>query len=539
MLNSPKPPLQRIGPETDWSDRLPAMLPVGISFEPEALRNRLQQTDRAWFIIRDIAGRYGLAAGLEPSPFPGAATHPEYRVCGYLPAKSATDLGSAAFRETFGVQYAYMTGSMANGIASEALVVAGARAGFLSSFGAAGLAPARVEQAIRQLRQTIPERTWASNLIHSPNEPAMEQACVDLYLRHGVSVVEASAFIELTPALVQYRAAGIEPDCTGRLQARNRILAKVSRTEVARRFLEPPPARLLRQLVEAGRITEQQAQWAATLPMADALTGEADSGGHTDNRPLVSLLPQLIGLRNGMAQAYPAVHRVMVGAAGGIGTPEAIVAALVLGADYVLTGSINQSCTEAGTSLQVKQWLAEAEMADMMMAPAADMFELGASVQVLKRGTLFGVRAQKLYDMYRLYDSWATIPERERNKIERQIFRRSYEAVWQETQAFFRERDPAQLDLASQNPKHRLALVFRWYLGQSSVWANTGLEERQIDYQVWCGPAMGAFNQWVPTAGLETPQQRTVAKVGHALLEAAARYWRQQYLREQGFESSL
>ena len=42
-----------------------------------------------------------------------------------------------------------------------------------------------------------------------------------------------------------------------------------------------------------------------------------------------------------------------------------------------------------------------------------------------------------------------------------------------------------------------MALVFRWYLGQSSHWANAGEPSRTVDYQVWCGPAMGAFNEWV------------------------------------------
>jgi trans-AT polyketide synthase, acyltransferase and oxidoreductase domains len=42
-----------------------------------------------------------------------------------------------------------------------------------------------------------------------------------------------------------------------------------------------------------------------------------------------------------------------------------------------------------------------------------------------------------------------------------------------------------------------MALVFRWYLGQSPVWANQGDADRKIDYQIWCGPAMGAFNEWV------------------------------------------
>ncbi len=45
--------------------------------------------------------------------------------------------------------------------------------------------------------------------------------------------------------------------------------------------------------------------------------------------------------------------------------------------------------------------------------------------------------------------------------------------------------------------------MFRWYLGLSSRWANAGEAGRQLDYQVWCGPAMGAFNEWAKGSFLE------------------------------------
>ena len=71
-----------------------------------------------------------------------------------------------------------------------------------------------------------------------------------------------------------------------------------------------------------------------------------------------------------------------------------------MGAAYVVTGSVNQACVESGASEHTKNLLAHADMADVMMAPAADMFEMGVKVQVLKKGTLFPMRAQKLYELY-------------------------------------------------------------------------------------------------------------------------------------------
>ena len=76
------------------------------------------------------------------------------------------------------------------------------------------------------------------------------------------------------------------------------------------------------------------------------------------------------------------------------------------------------------------------------MAPAADMFEMGVKVQVLKRGTLFAMRAAKLYELYRTHPSLEAIPAAERVRLEKDLFRAPLESIWNETREFFRERDP-------------------------------------------------------------------------------------------------
>ena len=53
-----------------------------------------------------------------------------------------------------------------------------------------------------------------------------------------------------------------------------------------------------------------------------------------------------------------------------------------------------------------------------------------------------------------------------------------------------------------------MALVFRSYLGQASRWANAGVPERRADYQIWCGPAMGSFNQWCKGTFLADVKER-------------------------------
>jgi trans-AT polyketide synthase/acyltransferase/oxidoreductase domain-containing protein len=268
--------------------------------------------------------------------------------------------------------------------------------------------------------------------------------------------------------------------------------------------------------------------------VAEDITVESDSGGHTDNRPLGSLFPTIVALRDELMSHYGYDQSIRVGAAGGIGTPTAAAAAFALGAAYIVTGSINQASLESGLSDAGKQMLAKADLADVIMAPAADMFEMGVKVQVLKRGTMFSVRGHRLFEVYRQFESLESIPMEQRLKLEKDIFQDSLEHIWDETERFFLNRDPQQLVRAHKDAKHRMALVFRWYLGNSSRWAIYGTEERRLDYQIWCGPAMGAFNVWTAGSFLEHPANRGVVQIALNIMEGAAVITRAHQLRTYG-----
>jgi trans-AT polyketide synthase, acyltransferase and oxidoreductase domains len=481
-----------------------------------------------------VLKRYDRIEVAEPGSAYGRANG-DGEVVAELPRIRMEALGDAGFMVDHRLRYPCMSGAMANGIGSVEIVEAMGRAGFVGSFGAAGLAPAAVERALARIQGDLGEDTpYAMNLIHSPGEPGLEASIVDLYVRRRVRLVEASAFLNLTLPVVRYRVMGIRREGSGRIVAPNRIIAKVSRVEVASRFLSPPPEKFLRELVATGDITHQQAEWAARIPMAEDITAEADSGGHTDNQPAIVLLPTMLALRDRMESQHGYDRPLRVGAAGGISTPWAAAAALAMGAAYLVTGSVNQSCVEAGTSDAVRRMLAQAQQADVAMAPAADMFEMGVKVQVLKRGTLFAMRASRLYELYRTHGSLDDIPTDERANLEKTIFRAPIAAVWQQTQEYFRQRDPTRIERAERDPKQKMALVFRWYLGMSSQWANGGDPSRTVDYQVWCGPAMAAFNDWVRGSFLERSEERRAATVALNILYGAAVLSRARILGAQG-----
>jgi trans-AT polyketide synthase, acyltransferase and oxidoreductase domains len=508
--------------------------------EPEtgstAIKKALDHVTEPISLI-NMAGRLGVGCrgrviigDIEAEP------SPRYPLLAYAPALHPGDLGDLSFKNAHGLQYAYVVGAMANGITSIRMVEEAGRAGMIGFFGAAGLMPAEIESAIVQLQTRCGNFPFGFNLINSPNDPDLEKTVVDLYLRKGIRRISASAYLDLTLPLIYYRVSGIHQDSDGNIICPNKIIAKVSRIEIAEKFLSPPPEKLLSQLVADNRITPEEAALAKQVPVAEDLTAEADSGGHTDNRPALSLLPTMIALRDDILKSYGVPPSLRIGLGGGIADPVSTAAAFSMGAAYVLTGSVNQSCIESGTSDEVRQMLAVASQADIAMAPAADMFEMGVKVQVLKRGTMFPFRAAKLYELYAAHDCYESIPQKQKHLLERDFFRCSFDTEWERTKSFFNKRDPKQVERGKKDPKHRMALVFRSYLGQSSNWANTGDPERKIDYQIWCGPAMGAFNQWVKGSFLGNAENRQLVTVAKNLLFGASVIIRTNWLKHQGVQ---
>jgi trans-AT polyketide synthase/acyltransferase/oxidoreductase domain-containing protein len=510
--------------ELDWTGPGSSI----VTRENEVKELLTNYTEPLYVVLKDGQVGFTQQGGFIP------ANHEGLPLAGWAPAISLEKFGDAQFRRCYGTRFALYGGAMANAIASVEMVIAFGKAGFMGSFGAAGLPPARLEAAIQSIRAGLPGGPFAFNLIHSPFETGLESRAVDLYLKYGIRVVEASAFLDLTPSIVYYRATGLNLSASGEIQIKNRVIAKLSRREVALKFLQPASPAILNQLLAEKKITAQQVELAQRVPMADDITVEADSGGHTDNRPLVCLVPAMLALRDEVQAKYGYQQPVRIGAAGGIGTPAAALAAFSMGAAFIVTGSVNQACLESGASEHTKSLLAKADMADVIMAPSADMFEMGVKVQVLKKGTLFPMRAQKLYELYNRYDSLESIPGEEREKLEKQVFKRDVESIWADTVKFFTERDPDQISRARENPKRKMAMVFRWYLGLSSRWSAAGEKGREMDYQVFCGPSMGAFNEWTHGTYLAEPHNRRVVDVSLHFLTGSAYLYRLQSLQMQG-----
>lgn len=438
---------------------------------------------------------------------------------------AVSKLGSRSFVEEYNVRYAYVAGSMCKGISSVDMIVRLASKGILGFFGSCALPIGEIEVAIQEIQKALVNgESYGMNLTYNPSHPELEEETVDLYLKHGVCHLEASSYLQLSEALVKYRLNGVRKDVNGEIVVPHKVLAKVTRPESAELFLSPPPKRIVSSLLEGGKITQVEADLAAELPMADDLCAMADSAWHTEKGNASVLIPSMIRLRNKKMSLFNNYSKkVRVGAGGGMGTPESIATAFLLGADFVLTGSINQCSVEASTSTIVKDLLQNMNIQDTDYAPAEEMFEMGAMVQVLKKGGVFKARSEKLYLLYRQFGSWDEIDQSTKTQIEERFFGGSFQEIFEKVKVEMGENS-ALIKRAENNPKAKMSLVFKWYLHHSVNFALQGVPEKKVDFQIYCSPILGAFNQWVSGTELNNWQNRHVDFIAKKLMEDAELY---------------
>jgi len=171
-------------------------------------------------------------------------------------------------------------------------------------------------------------------------------------------------------------------------------------------------------------------------------------------------VPTIAPPRDGIGTARNYTPPLRIGAAGGLGTPASVASAFALGAAYVMTGTVNEAAVESGLSEAGRLLLAQAGIADVAMAPAADMFEMGVKVQVLRRGTMFATRAQKLYDAYMAHDSIESLPAGVRGGPERENFKAPPETNRNDTPALRERPDTPQVGPPEKKHPHLTGNMF-------------------------------------------------------------------------------
>lgn len=433
--------------------------------------------------------------------------------------------GSKTFCTRFGLKYPYVAGSMFHGISSPELVIRLGKAGCMGIFGAYGLPLDEVDAALDRITGNLDnESPFGSNLVADYDDPEAELALVHLYLKKNVRNIEAASYVQMTPALVLYRLKGLSRDNNGRVVCRNKILAKVSSPQAAMAFMSPAPASIVQELLRHGLINEEQAVLARAVPMSTDICVEADSGWRSNSGNPFALLPAILELRDRTAEQYSYDEYICLGLAGGIGSPQSAAAAFSMGADFILTGSVNQCTVEAGISDDVKSILQDIDVCDTDYTQAGQRFEMDGKYQVLKKGTQFPARANKLVSLYTHYNSLDEIPEKTKKHLQSTYFKKTFSELWKEiVTSLEKENRKHEIVKAEANPKYKLALLFRWYFDYSKKLTFAGFGEDRTNYQIHVGPALGAFNRFVKGGRLEQWRRRHVDDVAIEILAGAIR----------------
>ncbi|MRN51853.1 ACP S-malonyltransferase [Paenibacillus monticola] len=435
-------------------------------------------------------------------------------------ALQAEQLGSAEFKEDYNLKYAYWVGAMGRGIASKEFVAALSKQGMMSCLGTEGLKMDEITASLDYLRQELGgEHPFAVNVMYEYSNPRREEQLLELLIRQGVHNIEASSYISLTAALVKFRVQGLRKDSSGRVIPARRILLKASRPEIAEIYLSPPPRSVVDKLLEEKWISSEEARLSQEIPMIDDLCVLGDCGGYTDQGTALAIFPLILKLAGEAQRKFAYTKRVRVGLGGGLGTPEAAAAAFVLGADFIVTGSINQCTVEANTSEMVKDILQQISVQDTGYAPSEHMFEMGAKVQVVKKGVFFPVRGNKLYETYRQFNALEEIGDSLRSQLEDKYFKKSFSVAYHDLKLQLGQDEIAK---AEQNPKVKMALLFRSYLSSSYQLALSGVKDRKVDFQIYSSSALGAFNHWVKGTPLEDWHERHAWTIGEKIMTDAA-----------------
>ncbi len=520
--------IEQIDSAVQWTDSVRFLMGQGIAeyqeVGPGQVLSRLVQQIRKEATPLVIVAERAPQAPVKPAAVPP----PVAQADAVLSAKRSDDrkpglrsgqLGAAGFRETYGTRYAYVGGAMMHAVASAKQVVAFAKAGMLGIYGADGIAAEEVAADLRRIRAAIGDKTFGVSLMADWAQPERDMERVRQYLREDVRLLEVSGFVTASPALVLFRLKGLSADAQGRPVPRNRILARVTRPGAALLFLQPAPEAVVEKLRALDQITPEEARLARQLPLADDVCAQADGSGPSDGGNLLSLLPSVCRLRDEQQQSLRLAQKVRVGASGSLGTPEAMAAAFMLGADFVLAAAIHQCSPEAGTSDMVKEMLQSIDVADTDRAPSGELFEQNGQIQVLRKGVFFPARANKLHSLWRHHAALDEIDTTTRRQIEEKMLGQSFEQAWADLQRNHGARETAVLDRAMRDPKAKMALIFRTYFATSVRSALAGDAAQRVNFQVHCSSGLGALNLWL---GNVPWQQRGVAEIAGRLMEETA-----------------
>lgn len=439
---------------------------------------------------------------------------------GLKSTKKKSTLGCAEFKKEYGVNYAYVVGGMSNGISGENLIIQLAKSKILGFFGTHNLSLTKIEQGLSYITNSLDiTDPFGVNIVYNYKQPDKEFKIIELVLKYGIKNIEISDFIDVPLSLVYYRVSGLLQGEDGRVICKHKIICKVSKPDIAIAFMSPPPTALVEKLLQNNKITKEQADMAQLITMSDDICVMTDPGGHTERQQFNVIFPAIKRIRDLAMTKNQYSNKIRIGTGGGIGTPDSVALAFLLGTDFVLTGSINLCSVESRISSTVKRILQNMEVSDTDHVPYGDMFELDEYAQVLRKGTLFSSKAKKLMSVFQKYTSVEHLPEDVKTLLEQDYFNNSLEEVWGLlTDNLKKDNLLLEIERAEQNQRYKMVLIIKYYFRLCENYAIEGAEKNIQNYQVYVGSALGAFNQYVKGTEMENWENRSVSGICKCLM---------------------
>ncbi len=434
--------------------------------------------------------------------------------------EAVSNLGSNDFKKAYQLDYAYVVDSMDHGISSKTMVENLAKKGMLSFLSTNGRALSEISDDLKYLSKALESipTLYGINISYQHSDDERLNKLIELAYLYQIKVIEYTGRYQIPDKLIEYRLRETEKG-SGQL---NNLFVKASSMDIIDRFLEPVPEKILTQLYQKAKITKEVMLEATHTPLANALCIATDSGSETMHDSFGVLLPyvrQKVAILN---QKHQYREDVFVGV-GGVGIPDAIASAFLIGVDFVLSHSINYCTVEAEIAPFSKKLLVEATILDTCFAPNKDfLFESNQKIQLLKKGILFPGRAMQLYDIFKRYKSINDVDSHTLISLENKMYGQDLETVWDNiAQELIAENKAELIEKAKLNPRYHMYLLFMHYYDRSLNAAIKGEESNRLNFQLHCNPVLGLLNQELKDNELKEWERRKVADLGEWLMVEA------------------
>lgn len=425
--------------------------------------------------------------------------------------KKVSCIGSEEFKKDYDVDFAYAVGGMCKGISSVAMIKKLSDSRILGFLGSYKLKLDEAKELIDQALSCMEHHRIGVNVTYDALNLENHIEVMDYIIKKDIRNLEVSEYRMIDLSIVKYRLKSLSIDKDSKFVVPHKILAKVSSREMAEKFCSPAPEELVQILYQNNEITEFEAKYAKYLPMCDDLCIEY----YTQGQSALGYIQTMKEMSRSLYEKYKLFQCPRVGFAGGIGNPQTVAVSFLLGADFVVTGSMNQCSVEASTSDIVKDNLQSLDDTDFTYAVVSDLFEFEEKKSIVKKGSLYHIRASRLYEVYNRYDSIEEIPTDLKKLIEEKYFQRSFETIYSD---IYENLTIENKKLSKEQPKYKMALIIRYFLDKCFQDALDGRMEGKINYQIISSNAIVQFNNWVKNTELYDWKSRHIDVISKKIM---------------------